>query len=103
MISAPSNKHLSVDVAAGVTEVDLEFIEEPLGLSVEQGYGFPRFEFGESLGPDHRFKVVRKLGFGMNSSTWLSRDERFVRITCTPCSLNGMLPVIIPESKNTLP
>ena len=88
--SALSNKHLSVDAAAGVPEVDLEFIEEPLGISVEQGYGFPRFEFGETLGPDgHRFKLVRKLGFGRNSSTWLSRDERFVRIAGVPGSLNG--------------
>jgi len=67
--SAPSNKHLFVDATTGDTAVDIKFIEEPLGLSAEQGYGFPRFEFGESLGPDNRFKVVRKLDFGVNSST----------------------------------
>ncbi|KIJ99658.1 hypothetical protein K443DRAFT_679775 [Laccaria amethystina LaAM-08-1] len=43
----PSNKRLSVDAESGVTHVDLSFIEEPLGLSCEQGYGFPRLEFGD--------------------------------------------------------
>jgi hypothetical protein len=59
----------------------LKFIEEPLGVHAEQGYGYPRFEFGESIGPDHRFKLLRKLGFGRNSSTWLALDER-----CVPLS-----------------
>ncbi|OBZ79963.1 Serine/threonine-protein kinase SRPK [Grifola frondosa] len=29
---------------------------------------------GEILGPDARYEVVRKFGFGMNSSVWLARD-----------------------------
>jgi hypothetical protein len=72
----PSNKHLSVDAESGVTHVDLSFIEEPLGLSREQGYGFPRLEFGDAIGPERRYKIIRKLGWGMNASIWMAFDER---------------------------
>lgn len=65
---------------------DLKFIEEPLGVTAENGYGFPRFEFGESIGPDLRFKLLRKLGFGRNSSTWLALDERCVHIVHHLCT-----------------
>lgn len=74
-----SNKHLSVDVE-GITQVDLEFVEEPLGLSADQGHGFPRIEFGDTIGPDHRYKVVRKLGWGMNSSVWMALDEKYIQL-----------------------
>ena len=69
-----SNKHESID-AHGVTQVDLSFIEEPLGLSMEQGYGFPRIQFGDVIGPSQRYKIVRKLGWGLNSSVWLALDN----------------------------
>jgi len=69
-----SNKHESVD-AEGVTQVDLSFVEEPLGLTLDQGYGFPRFQFGDVIGPDRRYNIVRKLGWGMNSSVWLAVDS----------------------------
>ena len=62
-----SNKHVSVN-AEGINEVDLEFVEEPLGVTAEQGHGFIRIEFSDAIGPDGRYKVVRKLGWGMNSS-----------------------------------
>ncbi len=41
------------------------------------------FEFGDVLGPDKRYKVVRKLGWGMNSSIWMAIDEKYAlsRIT----------------------
>lgn len=71
---APNNRHLSVD-AEGNTSVDLEFIEEPLGLTQEQTYGFPRIAVGDLLAPDSRYEIVRKLGWGMNSSVWLARDR----------------------------
>ena len=72
----PPNKRLSVDAERGVTYVDLSFIEEPLGLSREQGYGFPRFEFGGTIGPERRYKIIRKLGWGTNASIWMAFDER---------------------------
>ncbi len=69
--------------------VDFTFIEEPLGLTEEQTYGFPQLEFGQRIGPfthpasseseseERRYKIVRKLGFGRNSSVWLAYDERY--------------------------
>jgi hypothetical protein len=76
----PSNKHLSVD-AEGNTQVDLEFIEEPLGPSAEQGHGFLRIEFGDAIGPDNRYKAVRKLAWGMNSSVRMAFDGKCIQLT----------------------
>ena len=78
-LAAPrsSNKHVSVN-AEGIELVDLEFIEEPLGVTAEQGHGFIRVEFGDAIGPDKRYKVVRKLGWGMNSSIWMAFDAKCV-------------------------
>ena len=72
-----SNKHVSVN-PEGIELVDLEFIEEPLGVTAEQGHGFPWIEFNDALGPDKHYNVVRKLGWGMNSSIWMAFDERYV-------------------------
>ena len=70
-----SNKHVSVN-PKGIELVDQEFVEEPLGLTAEQGHGFIRIEFGDAIGPDMRYKVVRKLGWGMNSSVWMAFDVK---------------------------
>ncbi|KAJ3810442.1 kinase-like protein [Lentinula lateritia] len=48
--------------------------EEPLGLPGSEGYGWPQLEFGERIGPDLRYELKRKLGWGMSSSTWLAYD-----------------------------
>lgn len=52
------------------------FEEEPLGLPAEAGFGF--FQGGPEtvLGPDGRFKILRKLGYGGNSSVWLAKDSQ---------------------------
>ncbi|KAJ3835512.1 hypothetical protein F5878DRAFT_644283 [Lentinula raphanica] len=42
-------------------------IEGPLGLPAEEG---------DQLGPDDRFEIQSKLGFGMNSSVWLANDRQ---------------------------
>ena len=70
-----TNKHVSV-TPEGIELVDLEFVEEPLGVTAEQGHGFIRIEFGDAIGPDKRYKVVRKLGWGMNSSVWMAFDVK---------------------------
>lgn len=69
-----TNHHVSV-TEDGQTFVDLEFVEEPLGMPASEGYGWPNLEFGEAIGPDNRYDIVRKLGWGMTSSTWLARDR----------------------------
>ena len=76
--SSNSNKHVSVN-PEGIELVDLHFVEEPLGVTAEQGHGFIRIEFGDAIGPDMRYKVLRKLGWGMNSSVWMAFDVKSVR------------------------
>ena len=80
----PCNKHVSVS-PEGINLIDLEFVEEPLGVTAEQGHGFIRIEFGDAIGPDKRYKVVRKLGWGMNSSIWMAFDVKYIlHESCTP-------------------
>ena len=70
----PANQRLSVD-PEGRTVVDLTFASEALGMPAAQGYGWAQFEFGESAGNYQRYTILRELGCGMHSSTWLARDE----------------------------
>ncbi|SJK98279.1 uncharacterized protein ARMOST_01542 [Armillaria ostoyae] len=69
-----ANQHISSVGPDGVVHVDLTFVEEPLGMSAEEGYGWPQLEFNEAIGPENRYVICRKLGWGMSSSTWLARD-----------------------------
>lgn len=73
----PTNKHISVGPDGNVS-VDLTFVEEPLGLPAKYGYGWPQIEFNEAIGPDGRYVILRKLGWGMSSSTWLAHDQQYV-------------------------
>ena len=50
--------------------VDLTFVEEPLGLRADQGYGYLQVDFGERIGPNDRYEILRKLGWGMNVRLW---------------------------------
>ncbi|KAG5643349.1 hypothetical protein DXG03_001072 [Asterophora parasitica] len=68
------NQRLSVQ-PDGTVFVDLDFVEEALGLPGVDGDGWARFEFGQAIGPNKRYTVERKLGWGMYSSTWLARDN----------------------------
>ncbi|KAJ7457230.1 kinase-like protein [Mycena galericulata] len=45
-------------------------------MPADTGYGFPVLEFEENLGPENRYKIVRKLGWGMNSSIWLVWEQQ---------------------------
>ncbi|KAJ7839787.1 kinase-like protein [Mycena leptocephala] len=40
-----------------------------------KAYGRPQFAFGDPVGNDQRYTILRKLGWGMHSSTWLARNE----------------------------
>ena len=73
----PTNQHFSVD-AEGKQVVDLTFVSEPLGMPATDGYGWAQFEFGDQIGPENRYTITRKLGWGMHSSTWLARDNMSV-------------------------
>ncbi|KDR71809.1 hypothetical protein GALMADRAFT_143593 [Galerina marginata CBS 339.88] len=104
---APTNQHFSVG-PDGKPCVDLTFIEEPLGMPGSDGYGWPQFAFGEAIGPDKRYTIVRKLGWGMSSSTWLARDQKenkFVAVKGLTGYTTGLIPkglVWEPEALNLL-
>jgi serine/threonine-protein kinase SRPK3 len=49
-----------------VENVGLTFVEEPLGLRADQGYGYLQVDFGQRLGPNGQYEILRKLGWGMN-------------------------------------
>uniref|UniRef100_A0A0W0GAV0 Putative kinase-like protein n=1 Tax=Moniliophthora roreri TaxID=221103 RepID=A0A0W0GAV0_MONRR len=44
-------------------------------MPASMGYGWANLDFGQKIGPDGRYTIERKLGWGMHSSTWLSRDN----------------------------
>lgn len=68
-----AHEHISVG-AGGVIYPTLTCFEEPFGTSAEKRYGWPQLEFDEAIGPENRYVICRKLGWGMSSSTWLARD-----------------------------
>jgi hypothetical protein len=53
------------------------FPEEPLALSAQEGFGFFPAYPGLQL-KDGRYQVLRKLGTGQFSSTWLVLDSQYV-------------------------
>ena len=70
----PANLHILVD-PEGKQVVDLVFTSEAPSMPAADGYGWAQFEFGYRYGHDNRHSIVRKLGWGMHSSTWLPRDS----------------------------
>lgn len=72
-----SNQHFSVG-PDGQPVVDLSFASEPIGMPATSGYGWPMFVHNQMIGPQdasQRYTLRRKLGWGMNSSTWLVLDS----------------------------
>jgi hypothetical protein len=61
----------------GIEPIDIKHVEEPLGATTEQGHGYLWIEFGDAIGPDRRYKIIRKLGWGMNASVWMAFDEKY--------------------------
>ena len=51
-----------------VENVELTFVEEPLGLRADQGYGYLQVDFGQRIGSGNRYEILRKLGWGGNVS-----------------------------------
>ncbi|KAJ7435408.1 kinase-like domain-containing protein [Mycena latifolia] len=72
-----------------VENVKLTFLEEPLGLRADQGYGYLQVDFGQRIGPSGQYEILRKLGWGMNASVWLARDHAKARYVAVK-ALKGM-------------
>jgi hypothetical protein len=41
----------------------------------DRGSGYAQLEFGEKTGPDLRYVIARRVGWGMQSDVWLARDQ----------------------------
>ena len=67
----------------------IKFREEPVGFNAEHGLGYAQLEFGQQIGVPRRrmFEILRKLGWGMNSSVWLAKDLRYAYISSRKCIL----------------
>jgi hypothetical protein len=88
-------------IATSIDEQKFTFMEEPLGISVSEGYGYYQGSIGDVLGPSGSFKLEAKLGYGMTSSVWLAQDMRCVVFQgrswplLTRISCPGTIPVAI--------
>lgn len=83
-----TNQHHSTD-PGGEQATNLNFVSEALGMPAVKGYGWAQFEFGDQIGRDNRYTLVRKLGWGMFSSTWLARDSTSVYCQTATLLENG--------------
>jgi hypothetical protein len=69
------------------------FPEEPLTRSAEDGFGFFPASPGLQV-KDGRYEVLRKLGRGQHSSTWLVLDSQYVHLSSCPkwnCNIGLLL------------
>ena len=55
----------------------IEWPEEDLASTADEGAGFYPLRLGETL-DDGRFVITRKLGWGGYSTVWLARDREYV-------------------------
>ena len=55
----------------------LEWPEEDLTSTADEGAGFYPLRLGETL-DDERFVITKKLGWGGYSTVWLARDREYV-------------------------
>lgn len=67
--------------------VDLSSVPGPPGLSPSEYYGWALFEEGDTYGPNERYTIVRKLGWGMHSSRWLARDTMCAQLVSSQTTL----------------
>ena len=68
---------------------DLEWPEENLTSTVDEGAGFYPVRLGETF-DDGRFVITRKLGWGGYSTVWLARDRKCVAIAISSSLTNSL-------------
>jgi hypothetical protein len=75
--SSVANSNLDTNEQQKSNVPHFTFSEEPLGVPASDGYGYFQGGPGLTLGPENRFKLQAKLGFGTTSSVWLARDRMY--------------------------
>ena len=53
------------------------FSQESLGLPASECFGYFQGGPGLTFGPENRFRLQAKLGFGTASSVWLAQDNMY--------------------------
>jgi hypothetical protein len=76
MTTALDNARLSSEGKNGENVTAFIFASEAIGMSAEHGCDWAQFRISDTIGNDLRYTIVRKLGWGMHSSTWLARDKK---------------------------
>jgi hypothetical protein len=76
--SGPSTTVVLRDEAGSeVSKIDCH--EEPNVLGLSDGYGYFPLTLGQSV-HEGKLEIVRKLGWGQNSTVWLARTHKLVSI-----------------------
>ncbi|GBE86800.1 kinase-like protein [Sparassis crispa] len=79
-LSAPESTSRTGALAAAIEDaaVVVEYPEEPIGIPAAllpmDVPAFMEVHIGDEIGPQGRYAIVRKLGYGSFSSVWLARD-----------------------------
>ena len=63
--------------------------EEPFSENVASLSGYATIRLQERLGPHRQYEILRKLGWGSFSTTWLARDHTYVTATSCFASMLG--------------
>ncbi|KIJ28435.1 hypothetical protein M422DRAFT_37337, partial [Sphaerobolus stellatus SS14] len=50
----------------------LTFPEEQVGIPASEGFGYLEVDIGDTIGPEMRYRIIRKLGFGRSSTVWMA-------------------------------
>ena len=78
----PDNVYRVFNKVRGLNVI-FSFKEEALGMPVHLGLGWRDCQFGEAIGSGGRYAIVRKLGWGAHSTTWLAHDNQFVHFAAS--------------------
>ncbi|KAL6305686.1 kinase-like domain-containing protein [Sparassis latifolia] len=97
---------LGVDILGAAVREDapavLEYPEEPVGLPAAllppDIPAFMEVHIGDEIGPQGRYTIVRKLGYGSYSSVWLARDREYVRRGASRCVISAFISLAFERS-----
>ncbi|KAL6303510.1 kinase-like domain-containing protein [Sparassis latifolia] len=72
----PQARYNSTETVVTLRRPTGGFDEEPITYDTQSGYGFAPIKHGDLVGPEGRFEILRKLGWGCSGTTWLVKDVK---------------------------
>ena len=80
-MSDPASPPEQLDRAPDPTDIKIiHYHEEAFNENIESLSGYATIRLQERLGPHRQYEILRKLGFGAFSTTWLARDHMYVAL-----------------------